>query len=86
MGAVQRECMKRRNRMRREERALVNHYTKKDEEDSVSCVDVLQCTTCNNIGNKADGNKDDNDGLEAVTKNVIDQQLNEEKVERVEIQ
>jgi hypothetical protein len=28
--------------MRREEKALVNHHTKKDEEDSVNCVE--QCT------------------------------------------
>ena len=60
--------------MRREERALVNHHTKKDEEDSVNCVDVSQCTTGNNIGNKDDGNDDDDDGLEAVTKNAINQQ------------
>jgi hypothetical protein len=40
MRAMQCECMNRRNRMRRKERALVNHHTKKDEEDSVNCIDV----------------------------------------------
>ncbi len=48
--------------MRREERALVNHHTKKDEEDSVNCVDVSQCTTGNDIGDKDDGNDDNNNG------------------------
>ncbi len=40
MRTMQHECMNRRNRMRREERALVNHHTKKDEEDSVNCVNM----------------------------------------------
>jgi hypothetical protein len=38
--------------MRREEMVLVYHHTKMDEEDSVNWVDMLQCTTGNNIGNK----------------------------------
>ncbi len=79
MRAVQCECMNRRKRIRREERALVNHHTKKDEEDSVNCIDVSRCTTGNDIGNKDDDNVDDN-GLEAVTKNSIDQQQSEEKL------
>jgi hypothetical protein len=66
--------------MSREERALVNHHTKKDEEDSVNSINVLQCTTGNNIGDKDDGNDDDNDGLEAVTKNAINQQQSGEKL------
>jgi hypothetical protein len=69
-----------RNRMRREERALVNHRTKKDEEDSVNCINVLQCTTGNDIGNKDGSNDDYNDGLEAVIKNAINQQQSEEKL------
>ncbi len=40
MRTVQRKCMNRRNRMRREERVLVNHHTKKDEENSVNCINV----------------------------------------------
>ncbi len=60
--------------MRTEERVLVNHPTKKDEEDSVNCVDMLQCTTGNDIGDKDDGNNTNDDWLEAVTKNAIDQQ------------
>ncbi len=60
--------------MRREERVLVNLHTKKDEEDSVNCVNLSQCTTGNDIGDKDDGNDDDDDGLEAVTKNAINQQ------------
>jgi hypothetical protein len=80
MGTVQRKCMNRRNRMRREERALVNHHTKKNKEDSVNCVDLLQCTNGNNIGNKDDGNDNNDDGLEAVTKNAINQQRSEEKL------
>jgi hypothetical protein len=66
--------------MRREERVLVNHHTKKDEEDSVNCIDMLQCTTGNDIGDKDDSNDDNDNGLEAVTKNVIDQQQSEEKL------
>jgi hypothetical protein len=66
--------------MRREERVLVNHHTKRDEEDSVNCVDMLQCTTGNDIGDKDDDNIDDDNGLEAVTKNAIDQQQCEGKL------
>ncbi len=74
MRAMQCECMNRRNRTKREERVLVDHHTKKDEEDSVNCINVLQCTTGNDIGNKDGSNNDYDNGLEAVTKNVIDQQ------------
>jgi hypothetical protein len=80
MWAMQHECMNRRNKMRREERALINHHTKKDEEDSVNCVNVLGCTTSNNIGNKDNGNDNNNNWLEAVTKNAINQQQSEEKL------
>jgi hypothetical protein len=66
--------------MRREERMLVNHHTKKDEEDSVNCVNVLRCTTGNDLGNKDDGNNDNNNRLEAVTKNAVNQQQSEEKL------
>ncbi len=59
---------------------MVNHHTKKDEEDSVNCIDMSQRTTGNDIGDKDDGNDDNDDGLEAVTKNAIDQQRSEEKL------
>ncbi len=51
-----------------------------DEEDSVNCFDVSQCTTGNNIGDKNDSNNDDDNGLEAVMKNAINQQRIEEKL------
>jgi hypothetical protein len=56
------------------------HCHHQDEEDSVNCLNVSQCTTGNKIGDKDDGNVDDDDGLEAVTKNAINQQRSEEKL------